>query len=49
MIGAIIIVAGFYSVMLGKAKESKIDEDAGICSLESNRQQAPLLQNSIEN
>nr|XP_015901573.2 WAT1-related protein At3g28050-like isoform X1 [Ziziphus jujuba var. spinosa] len=48
LIGAIIIVAGFYSVMWGKAKEAKIDEDVGISSLESNRQQAPLLQNSIE-
>ncbi|XP_048318073.1 WAT1-related protein At3g28050 isoform X3 [Ziziphus jujuba] len=49
LIGAIIIVAGFYSVMWGKAKEAKVDEDAGISILESNRQQAPLLQNGIEN
>lgn len=48
LIGAIIIVIGFYSVMWAKAKEAKIDEDTGIGSLEPNPQHAPLLQNSIE-
>ncbi|KAF3431311.1 hypothetical protein FNV43_RR26042 [Rhamnella rubrinervis] len=48
LIGAIVIVTGFYSVMWGKAKEAKLDEDARVRSLESNRQQAPLLQNCTE-
>lgn len=48
LIGATVIVIGFYSVMWGKAKEEKIDEDIGVRSLESTSQKAPLLQNYIE-
>jgi uncharacterized membrane protein len=48
LIGAIVIVIGFYSVMWGKAKEKKMGEEAGVRSLESSREKVPLLQNSIE-
>ncbi|CAN6550681.1 unnamed protein product [Malus baccata var. baccata] len=48
LIGAIVIVIGFYSVMWGKANEEKMDEDAGEESLASIKQQVPLLQSHIE-
>ncbi|PON98896.1 Plant-drug/metabolite exporter [Trema orientale] len=48
LLGAIIIVAGFYSVLWGKANEARCDEDARISSLESSTQKAPLLRNSVE-
>ncbi|GLU03060.1 hypothetical protein SLE2022_202780 [Rubroshorea leprosula] len=43
LIGAIVIVLGFYSVMWGKAKEEKMGVDAGVTKLESGSQNAPLL------
>ncbi|PON98897.1 Plant-drug/metabolite exporter [Trema orientale] len=49
LLGSIIIVAGFYSVMWGKAKESQIDEDATTTSSESSIQKAPLLDSGEEN
>ena len=48
LIGATVIVTGFYSVMWGKATEEKIDEDVGVSSSESTSQKAPLLQNCNE-
>ncbi|VVA26073.1 PREDICTED: WAT1-related [Prunus dulcis] len=48
LIGAIVIVIGFYSVMWGKAKEEKMDDDAGARSVASSRQRVPLLQSHIE-
>ncbi|KAL5552943.1 hypothetical protein UlMin_040344 [Ulmus minor] len=48
LIGAIVIVVGFYSVMWGKAKEAKTDMDDGVSSLESSGQRTPFLQNSAE-
>ncbi|XP_062110253.1 WAT1-related protein At3g28050-like [Humulus lupulus] len=48
LLGSIIIVAGFYSVMWGKAKESQVEVDARITSSESSASKAPLLQNSVE-
>lgn len=47
LIGATVIVVGFYSVLWGKAKDI---EDVGVRSLESKGQQTPLLEeNSHEN
>lgn len=48
LLGAIIIVVGFYSVLWGKAEESKIDKNDDVTSLESSVNQEPLLRNSIE-
>ncbi|XP_059447150.1 WAT1-related protein At5g40230-like isoform X2 [Corylus avellana] len=48
LIGAIVIIIGFYSVMWGKAKEKKMGEKAGVRSLESSGEKVPLLQNSTE-
>ncbi|XP_061992614.1 WAT1-related protein At3g28050-like isoform X2 [Rosa rugosa] len=48
LIGAIVIVTGFYSVIWGKANEEKMDDDAGARSLASKKQRIPLLQNIIE-
>jgi hypothetical protein len=48
LIGAIVIVTGFYSVMWGKANEEKMDDDAGARSLASEKQRVPLLGNIIE-
>ncbi|KAG6713326.1 hypothetical protein I3842_05G145900 [Carya illinoinensis] len=48
LIGAILIVIGFYSVMWGKAREQKMSGEAAVSNLDSSRQKAPLLQNSIE-
>ncbi|XP_022726178.1 WAT1-related protein At5g40240-like isoform X2 [Durio zibethinus] len=48
VIGAIIIVTGFYAVLWGKAKEEKMGEESGVESLESSSQKVPLLQNRIE-
>ncbi|KAK6242059.1 EamA domain - like 10 [Theobroma cacao] len=46
LLGAIVIVAGFYSVMWGKAKEGKIDVYAQGMRLESSSQKVPLLPNN---
>ncbi|KAH9709089.1 WAT1-related protein [Citrus sinensis] len=48
LIGAMIIVAGFYAVMWGKSKEEKTTEDCGLGSVNSSREKVPLLQNRIE-
>lgn len=48
LLGAIVIIIGFYSVMWGKAKEAKVDMDDGVGSLESSAHLEPLLQNSVE-
>ncbi|XP_021293104.1 WAT1-related protein At3g28050-like isoform X2 [Herrania umbratica] len=46
LLGAIVIVAGFYAVMWGKAKEGKIDVYAQGMRLESSSQKVPLLPNN---
>ncbi|KAK2636413.1 hypothetical protein Ddye_031205 [Dipteronia dyeriana] len=48
LIGAIIIVAGFYSVMWGKAKEEYTIEHSEVGSLKSSSEKVPLLHNKIE-
>ncbi|TXG56345.1 hypothetical protein EZV62_017658 [Acer yangbiense] len=49
LIGAIIIVAGFYSVMWGKAKEENTIEHSDIGSLKSSAgEKVPLLNNKID-
>ena len=48
LVGAIIIVTGFYAVMWGTAKEDKMGGDAGVESLDSSSQNVPLLQNKIQ-
>ncbi|XP_041010872.1 WAT1-related protein At3g28050-like isoform X1 [Juglans microcarpa x Juglans regia] len=48
LIGAILIVIGFFSVMWGKAKEQKMIGEAAVRNFDSSRQKAPLLQNSVE-
>ncbi|PON98899.1 WAT1-related protein [Trema orientale] len=46
LIGAIIIVSGFYAVLWGKAKEDKMEKDGGVVdSTESFDHKVPLLQN----
>ncbi|KAK4836499.1 hypothetical protein QYF36_013400 [Acer negundo] len=48
LIGAIIIVAGFYSVMWGKAKEENSIEHSDVGSLKSSGEKVPLLHNKID-
>ncbi|XP_057495924.1 WAT1-related protein At3g28050-like isoform X1 [Actinidia eriantha] len=48
LVGSIVIVIGFYSVMWGKAKEQKVIEGNGVSGLESSSEEAPLLQNIKE-
>ncbi|KAJ6689442.1 hypothetical protein OIU85_005808 [Salix viminalis] len=51
LVGATVIVIGFYSVMWGKAKEEKAGVDDGVRSVrsfESDSQKAPLLQSRAE-
>ncbi|GKV22829.1 hypothetical protein SLEP1_g32651 [Rubroshorea leprosula] len=49
MIGAIIIVTGFYAVIWGKAnEEEKSSEDNGLESSKSSSETVPLLQNKTE-
>ncbi|XWS34846.1 hypothetical protein CRYUN_Cryun21dG0072100 [Craigia yunnanensis] len=48
LIGAIIIVSGFYAVMWGKAKEEKMSEDSGVARFKSSNETVPLLQNRRE-
>lgn len=43
LVGSIIIVIGFYSVMWGKAKEIKVIENSMDRSSESTSEKAPLL------
>ncbi|KAJ4847067.1 hypothetical protein Tsubulata_015753 [Turnera subulata] len=44
LIGASVIVIGFYTVMWGKAKEEKLDVDATVNSSEPGSHKFPLLQ-----
>lgn len=46
LVGSVIIVVGFYSVMWGKAKEQKLIKDDS-SSLASPNEEAPLLQNVV--
>lgn len=48
LIGAVVIVTGFYAVMWGKVKkeEEKSWEDNGLGSSISSREKVPLLQKS---
>ncbi|KAK1555678.1 hypothetical protein Q3G72_029839 [Acer saccharum] len=51
LIGVVIIVVGFYSVMLGKMKEEKTFEDTSTTTLKSHisyDENEPLLQNETE-
>jgi len=42
VIGAGIVVIGFYAVLWGKTQE-KVDEDSTVCSSEPHNNEAPLL------
>ncbi|KAL0357956.1 UNVERIFIED_CONTAM: WAT1-related protein [Sesamum calycinum] len=48
VLGSIVVVVGFYSVMWGKAREAKTVEDGRTKVLESNDKTTPLLQNNTE-
>ncbi|KAJ4711148.1 WAT1-related protein [Melia azedarach] len=48
LIGAVIIVAGFYAVMWGKSKEEKTTDDTEVGSLRLSSEKAPLLENKLE-
>jgi len=48
LVGSIVIVVGFYSVMWGKAKEGKMVENNVESSTNLSSENAPLLQNSVE-
>ncbi|GKV14471.1 hypothetical protein SLEP1_g25350 [Rubroshorea leprosula] len=49
LIGAIIIVTGFYAVIWGKAnEEEKSREESGLGSFKSSSEKVPLLQDRIE-
>ncbi|XVE75090.1 hypothetical protein DITRI_Ditri12bG0068900 [Diplodiscus trichospermus] len=49
VIGAIIIVTGFYAVLWGKAKEEiMMSEESGLESFKSSSEKVPLLQNRAE-
>ena len=45
VVGAAIIVPGFYAVIWGQVKEEEVVEDYQISSYESSSTRAPLLQN----
>jgi hypothetical protein len=45
LVGAAIIVLGFYAVIWGQAQEEKVVEDHQISSYEQSSPRAPLLQN----
>ncbi|KAK6922150.1 hypothetical protein RJ641_012657 [Dillenia turbinata] len=47
LVGATIIVIGFYSVMWGKVKEHKTISSSEVGNAESSNQQTPLLQNNV--
>ncbi|XWS22564.1 hypothetical protein CRYUN_Cryun29cG0047200 [Craigia yunnanensis] len=46
LVGAIVIVSGFYSVMWGKTKEGKVDAQTQGMRLESSSQKVALLSNN---
>ncbi|KAA8533117.1 hypothetical protein F0562_033350 [Nyssa sinensis] len=48
LVGALVIVTGFYTVVWGKAKEEKVSEDGGVQNFESTSPNAPLLKNRRE-
>ncbi|XVE92476.1 hypothetical protein REPUB_Repub01dG0100400 [Reevesia pubescens] len=48
LIGAIIIVGGFYAVLWGKANEEKTSVESGVKSFRSSSLKVPLLQNRTE-
>ncbi|KAL9226314.1 hypothetical protein vseg_002144 [Gypsophila vaccaria] len=48
LLGVIIIILGFYSVMWGKAKEEKTGHDYQSSGLQSTTQNTPLLGNNVE-
>ncbi|KAL0336180.1 UNVERIFIED_CONTAM: WAT1-related protein [Sesamum radiatum] len=48
VLGSIVVVVGFYSVMWGKAREAKTVEGGRTKVLESNDKTTPLLQNNTE-
>ncbi|KAG8366181.1 hypothetical protein BUALT_Bualt17G0049900 [Buddleja alternifolia] len=47
VIGAVVLVIGFYAVIWGKAKESKTKNGSGVCDVESTSHEVPLLQDRI--
>lgn len=46
--GAVILVVGFYAVIWGKAKESKMKKVTEVSNVESTSHEVPLLQDGIE-
>jgi len=48
LVGSIVIVIGFYSVMWGKTKEEKMVETNLESSTNLSSEKAPLLQNSVQ-
>ncbi|KAL8534084.1 hypothetical protein ACS0TY_010196 [Phlomoides rotata] len=48
LLGALVVVVGFYAVVWGKAKEAKKIEENGVKSLESNGKRVPLLLNNTD-
>ncbi|XP_017970139.1 PREDICTED: WAT1-related protein At5g40240 isoform X2 [Theobroma cacao] len=48
LIGAVIIVIGFYAVLWGKANEENVKEDNGVESLNPPSEKLPLLQNRTQ-
>ncbi|KAK4429861.1 WAT1-related protein [Sesamum alatum] len=47
VIGALILVCGFYAVIWGKAKESKMNKSAEASNVESTSHEVPLLQENV--
>ncbi|XP_059649731.1 WAT1-related protein At5g40230-like isoform X2 [Cornus florida] len=48
LVGSIVIVIGFYSVMWGKAKEGKMVGEIGVNSLDSTSENVSLLQSNVQ-
>lgn len=48
VVGAVVLVIGFYAVIWGKAQESKTKKGNGSSNVESTNHEAPLLQDGIE-
>ncbi|KAJ8758974.1 hypothetical protein K2173_003212 [Erythroxylum novogranatense] len=48
LVGAIVIILGFYLVMWGKTKEEKVGKHGEVISFGSSSETAPLLQSSSE-
>ncbi|KAK6139248.1 hypothetical protein DH2020_027003 [Rehmannia glutinosa] len=47
VVGAVILVIGFYAVIWGKAKESKMNKSTEVSNVESRSHEVPLLQDSV--